>query len=61
MTPTLAYLLATNQLNGDDLMELTNLVNQLLDLLGRIDADRQAAKELIEQLQLKLGEIAEGL
>ena len=58
---TLAYLLATNQLNGDALMELTNLCNQLLDLLGRIDADRQAAREVIEQLQLKLGEIAEGL
>ena len=57
----LAYLLATGQLNGDTLMELTNLVNQLLDLLSRIDADRQAARELIAQLQLKLGEIAEGL
>ena len=57
----LAYLLATNQLNGDDLMELTNLCNQLLDLLSRIDADRQAARELIAQLQIKLGEIAEGL
>ena len=61
MTPTLAYLLATNQLNGDNLMELQNLVNQLLDTLSRIDADRQAARELIAQLQLKLGEIAEGL
>ena len=61
MTATLAYLLATNQLNGDTLMELTNLCNQLLDLLGRIDADKQAARELIAELQLKLGEIAEGL
>jgi hypothetical protein len=42
-------------------MELQNLVNQLLDTLSRIDADRQAARELIAQLQLKLGEIAEGL
>ena len=57
----LAYLLATGQLNRDELMELQNLMNQLLDTLGRITDDKETARTLIEQLQLKLGEIAEGL